>query len=133
VREVIQPHLAAGGVVIADRYSDSSFAYQGYGHGIPLDTIRAITDFATDGLKPNLTLLLDIDSEHGLRRRQKPGAEWNRLDDYDLALHRRVRQGFLTMAEAEPNRWVTLNAEQDPDKLQQDVRRVVRKSLEGLE
>jgi dTMP kinase len=133
VREVIKPHLAQEkGIVIADRFFDSSFAYQGYGHGIPLETIRTITEFATDGLKPDLTLLLDIDAEQGLRRRQKPGTEWNRLDDYDLALHKRVREGFLTMAAAEPNRWVTLDADQDPDKLQQSIRRVVRKSLEGL-
>lgn len=133
VREVIKPHLAQEkGVVIADRFFDSSFAYQGYGHGIPLETIRTITEFATDGLKPDLTLLLDIDAEQGLRRRQKPGTEWNRLDDYDLALHKRVRDGFHALAKAEPNRWVTLNADQDPDKLQQEIRRVVRKSLEGL-
>jgi dTMP kinase len=65
VNEKIKPHLEAGGVVIADRYYDSSLAYQGYGHGIPLDTIRAITNFATGGLTPDLTLLLDIDAESG--------------------------------------------------------------------
>ena len=104
VRERIRPHLEAGGIVIADRYYDSSLAYQGYGHGLPLETIRAITDFATDNLKPDLTLLLDIDAERGLRRRQSPGSEWNRLDDYTLAFHQRVQQGYHALAAAEPGR-----------------------------
>lgn len=125
VREKIRPHLAAGGIVIADRYYDSSLAYQGYGHGIPLETIRQITSFATDSLTPDLTLLLDIDSEAGLRRRQTPGAEWNRLDDYALAFHQRVRQGFFALAAAEPARWRTLNADQPVETLQAEVRRLV--------
>jgi dTMP kinase len=132
VNEKIKPHLESGGIVIADRYYDSSLAYQGYGHGIPLETIRAITSFATGGLKPDLTLLLDIDPETGLQRRQKPGVEWNRLDDYTLAFHQRVRDGFLKMASEEPHRWVVVDAVQEPEALQQNVRRVVRKSLEGI-
>jgi dTMP kinase len=131
VREKIRPHLAQGGIVIADRYSDSSLAYQGYGHGIPLDTIRAITEFATDSLRPDLTLLLDIESERGLRRRQTTGAEWNRLDDYALAFHQRVRQGFFALAAAEPERWHTLDADQPVEALQADVRRVVAARLAG--
>lgn len=129
VREKIKPHLDQGGIVIADRYYDSSLAYQGYGHGIALNTIRTITQFATDSLKPDLTLLLDIESEAGLRRRQAPGAEWNRLDDYALAFHQRVRQGFFALAKAEPERWRTLNADQPIDELQKQVRQVVEERL----
>ncbi|HLF02509.1 MAG TPA: dTMP kinase [Anaerolineales bacterium] len=129
VREKIRPHLESGGIIIADRYYDSSLAYQGYGHRIPLDTIRAITAFATDNLKPDLTLLLDIDAERGLRRRQTGQAEWNRLDDYTLAFHQRVRNGFLELAGAEPERWRVLNAEQDAESLQAEVRRVVKERL----
>lgn len=125
VREKIRPHLDAGGIVIADRYYDSSLAYQGYGHGIPLDTIRTITNFATNSLQPDLTLLLDIDSERGLRRRQMAGGEWNRLDDYALELHQRVRNGFLELAAAEPQRWRVLNADQAADTLQAEVRQTV--------
>lgn len=125
VREMIRPHLAAGGIVIADRYYDSSLAYQGYGHGLPLETIRAITDFATDNLKPDLTLLLDIDAERGLRRRQSPASEWNRLDDYVLAFHQRVRQGYHALAAAEPARWRTFNADQSVEALQEEIRVVV--------
>jgi dTMP kinase len=129
VREKIRPHLETGGIVIADRYSDSSLAYQGHGHGLPLDTIRAITDFATDHLKPDLTLLLDIDAGRGLRRRQTPGAEWNRLDDYVLAFHQRVRQGYLALAAAEPGRWRIFNADQPAEDLQEEIRAVVMAAL----
>ncbi|HKZ68710.1 MAG TPA: dTMP kinase, partial [Anaerolineales bacterium] len=82
-----------------------------------------------DNLKPDLTLLLDIDAERGLRRRQTGQAEWNRLDDYTLAFHQRVRNGFLELAGAEPERWRVLNAEQDAESLQAEVRRVVKERL----
>lgn len=132
VREQIRPHLASGGVVLCDRYLDSSLAYQGFGHGLPLETIRAITAFATDQLTPDLTLLLDIDPERGLRRRQANAAEWNRLDDYTLAFHHRVRQGFLSLAQAEPHRWRVLDAEQDVEPLQAEIRRVVATEMGNL-
>ncbi|MGW8251318.1 MAG: dTMP kinase, partial [Anaerolineales bacterium] len=91
VEQVIRPHLAKGGVVLCDRYADSTIAYQGYGYRvIDLDLLRTIVSFATGGLKPDLTLLLDLDVEEGLRRRAR-GGEWNRLDTYDLQFYRRVR------------------------------------------
>ncbi|MBI3875371.1 MAG: dTMP kinase [Verrucomicrobia bacterium] len=129
VREKLRPHLSGGGVVVCDRYFDSSLAYQGYCHGLPLDTVRAITHFATDCLTPDLTLLLDIDVETGLRRRQSNQAEWNRLDDYALAFHQRVRQGYLALAEAEPNRWRVINADQPLEKLQDEIRSIVAGAL----
>ncbi|MEK9163265.1 MAG: dTMP kinase, partial [Chloroflexota bacterium] len=113
VREKIRPHLNNDGIVICDRYFDSSLAYQGYGHGLPLDSIRAITAFATDNLTPDLTLLLDIDPERGLRRRQSNNEEWNRLDDYELAFHRRVRDGFFELVKAAPKRWRVINADKN--------------------
>lgn len=131
VREKIRPHLDGGGIVICDRYYDSSLAYQGYGHGIPLETIRAVTALATDSLVPDLTLLLDIDPERGLRRRQTNGAEWNRLDDYALAFHKRVRDGFLELAKAEPERWRILEADRGVDELQEEVKRVVMNAIES--
>jgi dTMP kinase len=130
VREKIRPHLDGGGIVVCDRYFDSSLAYQGYGHGLPLDTIRAVTRFATDGLTPNLTLLLDIDAETGLRRRQTTQAEWNRLDDYALAFHQRARQGYHALAAAEPGRWRVINADQPVEELQEEIREIVAGSLE---
>ncbi len=125
VREVIRPHLDKGEIVICDRYRDSSLAYQGYGHSLPLDTIRAVNAFATDALTPDLTLLLDIDPERGIQRKQAHNAEWNRMDDYALAYHQRVRQGFLALAAAEPGRWRVLNADKPVEELQEEVRAAV--------
>ncbi len=125
VREKIKPHLSAGGTVILDRYFDSSLAYQGYGHGLALEMIRAVTAFATDSLMPDLTLLLDIDPERGLRRKQANSVEWNRLDDYALAFHQRTRQGFHELAKAEPHRWRVLNADQPVQALQNEIRQIV--------
>jgi dTMP kinase len=117
VKEVIRPHLEAGGVIVSDRFYDSSFAYQGYGHGLPLDELRAITAFATGGLVPDLTLLIDLPAKAGLARR-KTGGNWNRMDAYDLAFHQRVRTAYRTMAQAEPERWRTVDGDQSPDNVQ---------------
>jgi len=130
VSEKIKPHLAAGGIVLSDRYADSTLAYQGYGRGLDLETLHLITAFATDHLKPDLTLLFDIEAEAGLRRRQAGGAEWNRMDDLTLAFHQRVRQGYLELARAEPERWVVLDAAQNVEALQGEVRQVVEQRLE---
>jgi dTMP kinase len=128
VQELIRPHLAGGGLVISDRFYDASLAYQGYGHGLDLDTLRSITAFATDGLEPDLTLLLDLPVEEGLQRREQDG-NWNRLDAYDLEFHHRVRQGYLAMAAAEPERWVELDARQPLDIIQDKIRRIVETRL----
>lgn len=125
VEEVILPRLAAGEVVISDRYADSTLAYQGYGHGYDRDLIRQLLEFATGGLKPNLTLLLDVDVEEGLRRRQCGGGEWNRLDAYQLEFHRRVREGYHELAALEPARWSTIDAGQSPEMVQLAIRQAV--------
>ena len=130
VGERIRPHLAAGGIVLSDRYADSTLAYQGYGRGLDLETLRLITAFATDGLKPDLSLLFDLEAETGLKRRQTSGDEWNRMDDLTLAFHQRVREGYLTLARAEPERWVVLDATQTVETLQAEVRQVVGQRLE---
>ena len=129
VEEKMRPHLATGGVVLSDRYADSTLAYQGYGHGLDLDTLRLITAFATDRLKPDLTLLFDVDAETGLRRRLTSGGEWNRLDDYALAFHQRVQAGYLELARVEPERWVRLDAAQTIETLRAEVWRVVEARL----
>lgn len=113
VEELIRPHLEAGDIVLCDRFADSTIAYQGYGHGTDLAVLNRIVDFATGGLKPDLTVLLDVEVETGLRRRLSGGGEWNRLDDYQLAFHRRVRDGYHKMAAAEPGRWLTIDANLD--------------------
>ena len=130
VGEKIKPHLARGGIVLSDRYADSTLAYQGYGHDLDRDALRRIIAFATDGLKPDLTLLFDLDAETGLQRRQKSSGEWNRMDELALAFHQRVRDGYLELVKAEPARWVVLNAAQDVEALQAEVRKAVRQKLE---
>ena len=126
VEEVIRPNLQKGLVVISDRYADSTLAYQGYGHGLDLETLKLILHFATGGLKPDLTLLLDVDVEEGLNRRRIGGGEWNRLDAQQLAFHQRVRQGYLKMAEDEPARWLVINARQKPPQVQADIQSVLK-------
>jgi len=128
VEQVICIHLEKGDVVLCDRYADSTLAYQGFGHGNDLAQIRNLISFATGGLKPDLTILLDIDVKVGLRRRAR-GGEWNRLDAYNLEFHQRVRQGYHQLAQAEPDRWVVIDAGQPPERVQADVRQVVMERL----
>jgi len=129
VHQVIRPHLEAGGAIVCDRFYDSTLAYQGYGHGLDLGALRAITEFATGGLRPHLTLLLDLPAEAGLERR-KSGGQWNRLDAYDLPFHQRVRQGYFELAKAEPERWVAVDATQPVETVQAAIRKVVEERLE---
>jgi dTMP kinase len=121
VEQVFRPKLAEGWVVLCDRYADSTLAYQGYGHRQPLDEVRALVRYATGGLLPDLTLLLDVDAETGLRRRQTGGGEWNRLDAYDLEFHCRVQAGYLELAQQEPGRWVVVDGRQAWEQVQQEL------------
>lgn len=132
VDEVLRPHLAQGEVVLLDRYADSTFAYQGYGHQHDLALIKSLLDFATGGLKPDLTLLLDVDPQIGLKRRQAGGGEWNRLDAYQLQYHQRVRQGYLKLAESEPERWRIIDASQPPDVVESAIQKVLLSFLSKL-
>lgn len=124
VEEVIRPALASGRIVLCDRYADSTLAYQGYGHGVDLAALREIVAFATSRLKPDLTVYLDVPVEEGLQRRTK-GGDWNRLDDYDLDFHRRVRAGYAELIAAEPDRWVVVNAAQPAEQVANDLKEVV--------
>ncbi len=109
VTEVIRPGLEAGRTVICARYADSTLAYQGYGAGVPLARLRALEETATDGLKPDLTVLLDLPAEDGLAR--VAPADVTRFEaEFDLAFHRRVRDGFLALAAAEPTRFAIVDA-----------------------
>lgn len=129
VEQVIRPALLAGKVVICDRYADSTLAYQGYGHQTDLVFLNQLLHFVTGGLKPDLTLFLDVDVEEGLRRRQKGGGEWNRLDDYDVEFHRRVRAGYHQLVELEPFRWEVVDARQSKDAIQQRLQAIVSQHL----
>ena len=129
VEEVFKPRLAAGEVVISDRYYDSTIAYQGYGHQQDLEQVRALVRYATGGLVPDLTILLDIDVEAGLKRKTRNGSEWNRVDAYTLEFHQRVRTGYLEMAREEPARWVVLDAGRPWQAIQDELRQVVLSRL----
>ena len=128
VEQIIRPHLKEGHVVLCDRYADSTMAYQGYGHQNDLEQIKTLLNFATGGLKPDLTLLLDMDVEEGLRRKAG-GSEWNRLDAYSLEFHQRVRQGYHSLAASEPERWVMIEAGGSPEDVQAALRQVVQDRL----
>ncbi len=128
VEQVIKPRLADGEIVISDRYYDSTIAYQGYGHQQDLEQVRALVKYATGGLVPDLTILLDLDIEVGLRRK-KDGDEWNRMDAYTVEFHQRVRKGYHEMVKAEPNRWVVVDASQAWEAVQDDLKKVILHKL----
>jgi dTMP kinase len=120
VAEVIRPALEAGRVVVCARYADSTLAYQGYGSGRPVALLRQLQEIATGGLTPDRTILLDIPADVGLGR--KGPDEHTRFEvGFDLDYHRRVRAGFLELAAAEPERWVVVDADRDPDDVFVDV------------
>jgi dTMP kinase len=129
VEQVIKPALREGKLVLCDRFGDSTLAYQGYGHGLNLDTLRIMLDFATDKLKPDLTLLLDVDVETGLQRKRKED-EWNRLDAYELAFHQRVREGYHQLCQLEPERWRVIDAMQPKEAVQLALRQAVMQFLQ---
>lgn len=125
VSERIEPALAQGAVVLCDRYADSTIAYQGYGRGLDLAALRELTRFATGGLQPDLTILLDLDVTTGLSRRRAYGEEMNRLDLETVAFHERVRLGYHELAAEEPARWVTIDADRPQAVIQEELRRIV--------
>jgi len=132
VEQLIKPALQDGRIILCDRYGDSTLAYQGYGHGLDLDKLRQMLDFATDHLKPDLTILLDLDVKMGLMRK-KAEDEWNRLDAYEVLFHERVREGYLNLAREEPERWRIVDASQGIDAVQEDLLRIVLDALKNHE
>jgi dTMP kinase len=127
VYQVIEPALAAGKIVIVDRYADSTLAYQGFGHGVELDTVRTLAQIATRGLRPDIVIYVDVPPEVGLRRVETRGAT-NRLDAESVAFHQRVRSGYLQLAQDEPERWISVDGSAPADL----VRRAVLRAIEPL-
>lgn len=122
VGQVIRPHLERGGVVLCDRYADSSLAYQGYGYQGDLTALRAITSYATGALVPDVTLCLDLPVEVGLRRKRGgSGDAWNRMEQKLLNYHQRVRAGYLAMAAEQPHRWILVDATPGIDEVQAQI------------
>jgi dTMP kinase len=129
VEQVIKPRLKAGEIVISDRYYDSTIAYQGYGHQQDLEQVRALVKYATGGLVPDLTVLLDVDVEVGLGRRKKNGVEWNRMDAHEIEFYQRVRAGYLKMVQQEPGRWVVIDTGREWQSIQEELRKVIEERL----
>ncbi|HEX7541516.1 MAG TPA: dTMP kinase [Anaerolineales bacterium] len=129
VEQVVRPRLALGEIVLSDRYTDSTIAYQGYGHQQDLEQVRALVKYATGGLAPDLTVLLDVDVEIGIGRKTK-SQEWNRMDAYTLEFHQRVRAGYLEMVKQEPKRWVVVDAGKGWEEVQKQLRITILKKLE---
>jgi dTMP kinase len=129
VAQRIRPALAAGAIVVSDRYADSTLAYQGYGRGLDLEALRAITAFATGDLTPDLTLYLDIVPQEGLQRRRLGGDEWNRMDAQALEFYQRARAGYLELAKQEPERWVMIDAARSAEEVQTEIRALVQARL----
>jgi dTMP kinase len=124
VRELLNPVLADGVWIVGDRFADSTLAYQGYGHGKDLKTLMLLVEYATGGLKPDLTLLLDVDLDKGLKRKKLQN-EWNRLDGAALEFHARVKAGYTEMAAREPQRWRVIDANQSPETVQAQIQETV--------
>lgn len=120
VAEVVRPALAAGTVVICDRYADSTLAYQGYGRGLDVGTLEQLNAIATNGLVPDITFLLDLPVSEGLHRRHKEGNA-NRLDNAGAAFHERVQNGYHALAAADPRRWRVIDAGAAPSVVAAEV------------
>jgi len=119
VSEVIRPNLKNGIVVICDRYADSTTAYQSYGRGLGLEMVEAINNTATQGLKPDLIVLLDIPVEEGLARKRVKKRD--RFEREDIAFHHRVREGYLKLAADDPQRWLVIDATQSKEKIEEII------------
>ncbi|HYB40541.1 MAG TPA: dTMP kinase [Candidatus Methylomirabilis sp.] len=131
VTEVIRPALSRGALVISDRYADATVAYQGFGQGVDLETIRDLNLLATGGLLPDITLLLDLEPAAGMARIR--GRALDAFERMDLDFHRRVRDGYLEIARTEKHRVVVLDADRDPDSLFAAIAAVVGDRISGRE
>lgn len=128
VEQWLRPYLAQGALVLCDRYTDSTIAYQGYGRGLPLDLIHTLNHIATQGLESDLTLWFDLDVAVGLARTQKRGSA-DRLEQATQEFHQRVRQGFADLAQLHPHRIVKIDASQDEDQVFQHIQTVLKPRL----
>lgn len=125
VTHTIVPALEKGMIVLCDRFFDSTLAYQGFGRGLNRQDLTRFNDFATGGIQPTLTFLLDLPVKEGLRRRKK-AANQNRMDQESLAFHERVRRGFVTLARQDAGRWRKLDAQQSPEQLAEEIIRHIQ-------
>lgn len=126
VRDVIAPALQAGEVVVCDRFSDSTLAYQGWGRGLPLDDLLTLQHFAVKGYEPDIRVLLDLPVELGLARRRADHGSANRLDEELLQFHERVREAFLRLADAASGDWIVVNASAPASDVAREISQAMR-------
>lgn len=140
VAETVRPALDKGTCVLSERFVDASIAYQAYGRGLPVETVRRVNEVATQGVRPDLTLLIDVDAAVGLMRaRNAAGAEGkagvpgrgDRLEQEDAAFHARVRAGFLQLAREEPSRFVVIDGDRPVDVVHEAAVAAVRRLLQA--
>ncbi|MEG3974930.1 dTMP kinase [Microcoleus sp. herbarium8] len=129
VETFLKPELSKGTIVLCDRFTDSTIAYQGYGRGLKLNLIKQLNEIATGGLQSDLTLWLDIDVEAGLARVRARG-ERDRMEQADLNFHRLVQQGFGELAEEHKSRIVRINGDRSEDEVAQEIQAIVTRRLE---
>jgi dTMP kinase len=129
VRQTIRPALARGEIVLCDRFSDSTYAYQGAGRGLPRETIRRIEAIAVPDIKPDLTLVLDLPAETGLRRAAARKGEETRFEGFDIAFHERLREAFRDLVRQNPERCALIEAGASPDAVAENIERVVESRL----
>lgn len=125
VTHTIVPALQKGIIVLCDRFFDSTLAYQGFGRGLNRQALIRFNDFATGGIRPTLTFLLDLPVKEGLRRRKRASNQ-NRMDQESLAFHERVRRGFVTLARQDARRWRKLDAQKSPEELAEEIIRHIK-------
>ena len=130
VAEVILPALKAGKVVLCDRFFDSTYAYQGYGRGLPMEPLQLITKFATQNLTPDLTLYLDISPEIGIQRRESGGEVLNRLDREALDFHQRVREGYLALIQENPERWRIIDGSGTREEVHIAIKKMLKQAVD---
>jgi len=121
VREVIRPALEAGKVVVCDRYADSTLAYQCHGRGLPVEPVREVLEFATGGIWPDVTILLDLDPAIGMARKRGGAQQPDRIEREDGGFHSRVRAGYHTLAAADPRRWIVIEASRPIETVLEEV------------
>ena len=126
--ELIRPSLQKGHIVVCDRYIDASVAYQGYGRGLSIEMIKRLNDWATGGIRPNLTVLLDLSPEEGLER-VRTSKKMDRIEGENLEFHRRVREGYLEIARSDPDRFLVLDATRSMEEIQRFIREAVEACL----
>ena len=133
VTEVIRPALAAGKTVLCDRFADSTLAYQGYGHQQDIAELQRLIAYATGGLRPDLTVYLDLPPEDGIRRnRGRADGDWNRLDAQALSFYQRVEAGYRHLIAQQPERWAVIDASRSRDEVHRAVVRAVQRKLSAL-